>query len=113
MTLSLARAAGFSVPEAALIKVGKHRVLEVIRFDRLVEEAPDDIQVRRRHVIDGCQALGLLPDRKYERNFGEQGFAKYYNDGVSFLKLASLADSMESAGVFRVQLLDWMILNLF
>lgn len=90
LTLSLARSAGFTVPEAALIKVGKHRALEVIRFDRLVEGDPDDIQVRRRHVIDACQALGLLSDRKYERNFGEQGFAKYYNDGVSFLKLASL-----------------------
>lgn len=112
LTLSLARSAGFSVPEAALIKVGKHRVLEVIRFDRLVEGDPDDVQVRRRHVIDGCQALGLLSDRKYERNFGERGFAKYYNDGVSFLKLASLADSMENAGIYRVQLLDWMILNL-
>ena len=60
LTLSLARKAGFPVVEANLLNLAGHRALEVIRFDRMVVETPEGVRVKRRHVIDACQALGML-----------------------------------------------------
>jgi len=46
--------------------IGGHPALLVSRFDRKAELPT---QVRRRHLIDGCQVLNLPPEYKYERNF--------------------------------------------
>ena len=60
--------------------------------------------------MDGCQALGLVSERKYERNYSGDGYGYLYADGVSFVKLASLSEFMSDP--LKIQLLDWMILNL-
>lgn len=44
--------------------------------------------------MDGCQALGLVSERKYERNYSGDGYGYLYADGVSFVKLASLSEFM-------------------
>lgn len=53
LSLRLAREAGFVVNDARLISIPRHRVLEIIRFDRTVECVNGNVVVRRRHVIDG------------------------------------------------------------
>lgn len=112
LSLRLAREAGFVVNDARLISIPRHRVLEIIRFDRTVECVNGNVVVRRRHVIDGCQALGLVSERKYERNYSGDGYGYLYADGVSFVKLASLSEFMSDPLKYKIQLLDWMILNL-
>lgn len=52
LSLRLAREAGFVVNDARLISIPRHRVLEIIRFDRTVECVNGNVVVRRRHVID-------------------------------------------------------------
>ena len=112
LTLSLARKAGLNVTDANFITIGHHRSLEIIRFDRKVINENNSINVLRRHVIDGCQALGLFSKHKYERIYGNAGDGRFYSDGVSFSRLASIADFMSDPDAYRTQLLDWMIFNL-
>ena len=62
--LALARAARIDAVRAEVRHFGKHAALLVERYDR-VQEGND---VRRIHQEDLCQALGVPPSRKYERN---------------------------------------------
>ena len=72
LSLRLAREAGFVVNDARLISIPRHRVLEIIRFDRTVECVNGNVVVRRRHVIDGCQALGKLFKTPIFERWGKQ-----------------------------------------
>lgn len=63
------RLAGFlsrSVPEVELARIGKP-VLIVRRYDR---RHGDDGTLERIHQEDFCQALGIMPDRKYQSDGG-------------------------------------------
>lgn len=100
LTLSLARLSGFDAADERLISLGRHRALEVIRFDRRVEKIENGVCVRRRHVIDACQSLGLLSFFKYEDE---------HPDGISLKRLSSLAQFMANPRAFRPELFRRMV----
>jgi len=90
-------------------------VLLIERFDRAAERAQDGqtaIAVRRRHVIDACQALDMPVALKYERNMGSTEHVRHIRDGVSFEKLFTLARDSENPAVARQFFLRWAILQL-
>jgi serine/threonine-protein kinase HipA len=66
--LALARASGLEAVDAAPIAVGDQEGLLVKRYDRIPVDGGDE--VHRIHQEDFCQALGFLPEEKYE---GEGG----------------------------------------
>ncbi|HEX8689475.1 MAG TPA: type II toxin-antitoxin system HipA family toxin [Solirubrobacterales bacterium] len=64
--LALAKEIGLTTAEAIPIRAGEEEALLVTRYDRL--RADDG--VRRIHQEDFCQALGFLPEQKYESEGG-------------------------------------------
>ena len=65
--MTLARRIGLPVPTVLLKDTGKYRYCLVKRFDRA---AKPDGRIFRLHQEDFCQALGYMPDRKYENEGG-------------------------------------------
>lgn len=104
MSMQLARRIGLEVASTRLIHVPEP-VLLVHRFDRV--EVPGE--VRRLHIVDGCQALGLAVSMKYERAYGDAADVAYLREGVSFPKLFSLVDQSPLPAVDRLGLLRWAI----
>lgn len=88
-------------------------VLIVERFDREVIPQPDGTTiVRRIHCIDGCQALGLPVDFKYERPYGDTVDVRDVRDGASIRRfLARLNDKTFTPvpAAARTQFLRWTI----
>ena len=95
------------VANVAFKKFGVHDTLVVERFDR--KRTADG--VKKRHMIDGCQALDLPPEYKYEHNFGTGRDVKHIRDGVSFRKLFPFARTCSIPAAAIQQLLDWLIFN--
>lgn len=108
-TLKLAKHCGLNVANAQLVRYGKHPALLVERFDR---QFISMTEVKRRHVIDGCQALNLPPDYKYERNFGSHRDVSHIREGASLLKLFTFANQCETPARVKQQILDWTLFNL-
>lgn len=109
LTLQLAKLCGLTITNAKLMRFGKNPALLVERFDRHYLSINE---VLRRPVIDGCQALNLSPDYKYERNFGSSRDVAHIRDGVSFQKLFSFANLCENPIATKQQILDWALFNL-
>ena len=65
--MKLAKMVGLDVPEASLHFVGDTPYYLVKRYDRQIG---DDGTVTRIHQEDFCQALGIAPEIKYEREGG-------------------------------------------
>jgi serine/threonine-protein kinase HipA len=65
--MKLARRMGIDVPEAMLHFVDDTPYYLVERYDRTIS---DDGSVKRIHQEDFCQALGIAPELKYEREGG-------------------------------------------
>ncbi len=65
--LALARAAGLPTAEAHVRAIAGQNVLVVERYDR---RRDDSGAVLRMHQEDVCQALAVMPDRKYQRDGG-------------------------------------------
>lgn len=86
--LELARKVGLSVAESRLVHVPEP-VLVITRFDRELAAGG----VTRRHVIDGCQALGLPVSLKYERPYGSGRDVAHLRDGATHQKLFELAQT--------------------
>ncbi len=83
MCMRLAAAVRLPVAKTHLKHVPEP-VLVVERFDREVIRQPDSVTtVRRIHCIDGCQALGLPVDFKYERPYGDAPDVQDVRDGAS------------------------------
>lgn len=68
--------------------------------------------VQRLHFIDGCQALGLRPALKYERNLGDEKDVKDIREGVSFYDLGELSGLCLDSAKDRESILKWGIFNL-
>ena len=66
--------------------------------------------VRRKHVIDGCQATDLPPGYKYERQNGDEGDGVYMRDGVSFVRLEKVK-TIDTV-ITNLKLTQWMLFNL-
>lgn len=89
------------VADTSILEFEDVRGLLVERFDRQVEDA----QVRRIHQEDFCQALGLGPALKYERNgIGERAF--------SARCVGDLILSCDSPGQTRQAFLEGTLVNL-
>jgi serine/threonine-protein kinase HipA len=109
LTMCLAKACGLQVANVQLKRYGKHDALLVERFDR---KQTSDIEVKRRHIIDGCQALNLSPEYKYERNFGSNRDVAHIRDGASLPLLFDFANQCQDPALTKQQILDWVLFNI-
>lgn len=66
LCLATIRALGLPAVEAIPVRIGNAVALSVQRYDRLIEAGT----VIRVHQEDACQALGVLPEQKYEAEGG-------------------------------------------
>ena len=91
--MKLSDAIGLPTADVTFRRFGPHPALIVKRFDR--KYMSDNSKVLRRHVIDGCQALNLSRDHKYERNLGDGRDVQHIRDGASLEKLFHLCLSQK------------------
>lgn len=109
MTLQLAKQCGLSVAKSQLLRFGKYPALLVERFDRKLLPTHE---VERMQVIDGCQALNLPPEYKYERNFGSNRDVKHIREGVSLIKLFNFSKKCANPAETKNKMLEWVLFNL-
>lgn len=107
-SMRLAKAISLPVAEVELVSFGDYRALKVERFDR--KFAGDT--VLKRHMIDGCQALNLAPESKYEQNFGSSKDVAHIRDGASLPKLFEFANTTNIPAQTKQLLMDWVLFNL-
>ena len=108
--MKLSTAIGLPTAQVGFKRFGSHPALVVERFDRKYYR--NENTVKRRHVIDGCQALNLPRDYKYERNFGDGRDVKHIRDGVSLAKLFEFCQQMKSHVASKQWLVNWQSFNL-
>ncbi|MGS0743532.1 HipA domain-containing protein [Glaciimonas sp. GG7] len=112
MCLRLARSLGLPVATAYLKHVPEP-VLVIERFDRQLKTAnAGQLEVQRLHCIDGCQALGLSVDFKYERPHGDGEYVRYIRDGASlkrFFRLLGDKSNTPVPGLAQLVFLRWVI----
>ena len=101
--LALARAAQIDACQAEVRHFGKCAALLVTRYDR-VQESND---VRRIHQEDFCQALGMPPSRKYERN--QAGLPG--PSAVDCLRLIGQVVSSRPPAAARIAFLEALVFN--
>lgn len=106
--MSLARRMGLPAAEVGLLRTPRP-VLVVRRFDRELENASGHPRVRRRHIIDACQACDLPVAYKYERNLGSAEAVRHIRDGVSFERLFGCADITANKAAARLAMLRWAL----
>ena len=104
LCMQLAQRVGVDAASTRLVFVPEP-VLLITRFDR----AESDTGIRRLHVIDGCQALGLSVSMKYERAYGDGRDVQHLRDGVSYPKLFNLLDLSPQPVREKQALLRWVI----
>ena len=108
LTMQIASLCGLNVAKTELKYFGKHTALLVERFDR---QFVSKKQVKRKHMIDGCQALNLPPEYKYERNFGSSRDVAHIREGVSLPKLFDFSDKCINPALTKKMMLDWVVFN--
>jgi serine/threonine-protein kinase HipA len=108
--MKLSSAVGLPTADVKFIRFGSHPSLIVTRFDR--KYVQDNDKVMRRHVIDGCQALNLPRDYKYERNLGDGRDVKHVRDGASLKMLFEFCQLMSSPVESKQWLINWQLFNL-
>lgn len=108
--MKLSKAIGLPTAAVDYMRLGDHPILVVTRYDRQYD--PINKQVKRRHLFDGCQAIDMPRDYKYERNLGDGRDVKHIKDGVSLEKLfrfcAQTSVPIESTRF----LINWQLFNL-
>ncbi|GEA03148.1 hypothetical protein KUL17_20450 [Alteromonas sp. KUL17] len=108
--MKLSKAVGLPTADVQFTRFEQYPALIVERFDR--KYAPEQSKVFRRHVIDGCQALNLPRDYKYERNLGDGRDVQHIRDGASLPRLFELAKTMTSPVESLQWLINWQLFNL-
>lgn len=108
--MKLSQLVGLPTSEVTLKRFGKHPALLVKRFDRKYDVTSN--RVLRKHVIDGCQALNLPRDYKYERNLGDGRDVKHIRDGASLEKLFSFCRQSSEPIANMQWLINWQLFNL-
>ena len=96
--MNLAQKVGLPAPHAEVVEVQGQQVYLVERYDRIRE--PSGI-IERIHQEDFCQALGVLPEMKYEQE-GGPGFKRCF-DLVGEWSVEPILDSLN--------LLKWALFN--
>lgn len=109
VTMSLAQSCDIDVAKVEMLRFGKHPALLVKRFDREFHSSDDVI---RKQVIDGCQALNLPPEYKYERNLGGGRDVAHIKNGASFAKLFKFAEQCNNPALVKMKIIDWAFFNL-
>lgn len=109
LSMQLAKRCSLNVANVQIKRFGQHPALLVERFDRKM--ITTNI-VQRRHLIDGCQALNLPPEYKYEQNFGNSRDVANIRDGVSLPKLFDFANQCINPAKTKQQILDWVLFNI-
>ena len=107
--MMLAKAIGLEVAEVSLLEINDEPALLVTRFDREPSYAR---KIRRHHIIDGCQALNLPPDYKYEQPFGRGPDVSSIRDGASLKALFNFAKVCQHPSLAQTELLKWVAFNL-
>ena len=100
--MSLAKAVGLTVPKVQYLTLPEP-VLLVERYDR--QWTPDG-GLLRTHQIDGCQALNLPPQQKYE----DPQYATA-SPGASFAQLFQIHTLCKVPVVAQIQMLQWLLFN--
>jgi len=96
--MNLAAAAGLHVPAAQVVTIGAQQVYRVERFDRFNTAEGN---VERLHQEDFCQALGIQPELKYEKE-----------GGPGFKHCFQLVEEWSSEPLQDLQqLLNWALFN--
>ena len=96
--MRLAKAVGLEVPEVRVIHAGDTPCLLVERYDRSVNKENQSVRI---HQEDFCQALGIIPEKKYQKEGGPS-----LQDSVRLIRVWS------SAPVFDVpRFVDAVIFN--
>lgn len=96
--MRLAGAVGLNVPEVTLIENRGQWIYLVSRYDR---EQTTGGELHRLHQEDFCQALGILPEAKYEKE-GGPGLAACFQ----LIKEQSIQPAAD-----QLQLLSWVVFN--
>ena len=102
--MQLARAAGLNVPDTLYVKLPEP-VLLIQRYDRLWDSSVAG-GLRRVHQIDGCQALNLPPEQKYE-----EAHYEYAPPGATAADLVRLARLCRIPAGAQITLLNWVLFN--
>ena len=71
----LAKRVGLNVPEVNIYNTGKHLCYLIERYDRKMEQD----HLKRIHQEDFCQALGLMPSQKYQKDGGYVSLKKCFH----------------------------------
>lgn len=100
--MQLAKAIGLTVPNVQYLELPEP-VLLVQRYDR---QWTADGGLLRIHQIDGCQALNLPPEQKYE----EPHYATA-PPGATFAQLFQLSRLCSVPASAQVQMLQWLLFN--
>lgn len=108
LCMRLAKAVNIDVADVNHRRIGDHSALVVKRFDR--KFTPD--RVEKRHMIDGCQALNLPPEYKYEQNFGSKPDVAHIREGASILKLLRFNVNCTIPAQANQKLIDWVLFNI-
>ncbi len=110
--MRLAGACGLDVATVQLRHLPEP-VLRVERFDRRILAGDSNTgggeTVTRLHVMDGCQALGLPVDAKYERLYGSGRDVQHIRDGASLPQFFALQQLSAQPLAQRQKLLRWVI----
>lgn len=109
LSMQLARQCGIEVANTQIMYFDKHATLLVERFDR---EFISKSEIRRHQIIDGCQALNLPPEYKYERNLGSGRDVAHIREGVSLSKLFEFAEHCNNPALTKKKMLDWVLFNI-
>ncbi|WOT06177.1 HipA domain-containing protein [Shewanella youngdeokensis] len=108
VTMKLAQLIGLPTANVELHYFDQYPTLVVERFDRKLVNGV----VKRKHLIDACQACNLGVDRKYERNLGKQRDVAHIRDGVSLKRLFELTQVCQNPIAAKLTLLNWVLFNL-
>jgi serine/threonine-protein kinase HipA len=100
--MQLAKAIGLTVPDVQYLELPEP-VLLVQRYDR---QWTADGGLIRIHQIDGCQALNLPPEQKYE----EPHYATA-PPGATFAQLTQLSRLCNVPASAQVRMLQWLLFN--
>jgi len=96
--MNLAAMVGLPVPKSSAVKIDDQLVFMVERYDRQYEK---DGKLTRLHQEDFCQALGIIPELKYEKE-----------GGPGFKECFKLVEEWSSEPLLDIQnLLNWSLFN--
>lgn len=100
--MQLAKKCGLNAPESRLEKIAGKDVFIVQRYDRIIKNG----KITRLHQEDMCQALGIMPENKYQSD-GGPGIKEIYD----LLKLHSVMPIIDLRFFITEILFNYLIGN--